>query len=369
MSFYLKTLETLNFRNHNHVAVSFDERLNFIVGENASGKTTLLNAIYYLSFTKGFMGYFDHDNIRNGSDFFMIKGEYQRNDSDETVYCGFKNEGKKQFMRNGKEYDRFYEHIGVFPLVIVSPYDTELILGGSEERRKFTDSIISQIDRPYLEVLLGYTRILKQRNALLKNMQENSLSNDDTLDIYNKQLSEMGNIIYHRRKTFTEAFIPIFTEIYSTLASRKESVSISYESNLHESDLDSLLNSARQRDLQSGYTTVGVHRDDFRFTINDLPAKQAGSQGQQKTFLLALRLAQYAYIKNIVTTSPILLLDDIFDKLDDNRVASLLDEVLKPQYGQIFITHTNLYVLEWVLGNIKREYKVIRLKDGGLDEQ
>jgi len=369
MSFCLKTLETLNFRNHTQVTVNFNKRLNFIVGENASGKTTLLNAIYYLSFTKGFMGYYDQDNVRSGTDFFMIKGEYSLNGSDETLFCGLKKEGKKQFMRNGNEYERFYEHIGVFPLVIVSPYDSELILAGSEERRRFTDSIISQIDRPYLEVLLGYSRILKQRNALLKNIIDTGRNDDETLEIYNSQLSEMGKSIYQKRRTFIAAFKPLFSKIYNHLSSAHETVDIEYESHLHESDFETLLASTRQRDLASGHTSVGVHRDDLKFSINNLTAKQAGSQGQQKTFLLALRLAQYAYIKEIVKTPPLLLLDDIFDKLDDKRVALLLEEVLKPQYGQIFITHTNLYILEWVLGNVKTDYTVIKLKEGGLDEQ
>ena len=369
MSFCLKTLETLNFRNHTQVTVNFNKRLNFIVGENASGKTTLLNAIYYLSFTKGFMGYYDQDNVRSGTDFFMIKGEYSLNGSDETLFCGLKKEGKKQFMRNGNEYERFYEHIGVFPLVIVSPYDSELILAGSEERRRFTDSIISQIDRPYLEVLLGYSRILKQRNALLKNIIDTGRNDDETLEIYNSQLSEMGKSIYQKRRTFIAAFKPLFSKIYKHLSSANETVDIEYESHLHESDFETLLASTRQRDLASGHTSVGVHRDDLKFSINNLTAKQAGSQGQQKTFLLALRLAQYAYIKEIVKTPPLLLLDDIFDKLDDKRVALLLEEVLKPQYGQIFITHTNLYILEWVLGNVKTDYTVIKLKEGGLDEQ
>lgn len=368
MSFWLKTLETLNFRNHIQVQTSFHPRLNFIVGENASGKTTLLNAIYYLSFTKGFMGYYDFDNIRKDCEYFMIKGDYSRQGSDEMLYCGLKKEGKKQFMRNGKEYDRFYEHIGHFPLVIVSPYDNELIRGGSEERRRFADMIISQIDRPYLEVLMAYTRILKQRNALLKSMAESGRNEEETLSVYNYQLAESGNLIHEKRKDFIARFSPLFSDIYKALSLGRESVGIEYESDLRENDFAALINEARMRDLQCGYTTTGVHRDDLDFAINDLPARQAGSQGQQKTYLLALRLAQYAYIKEHAGFPPILLLDDIFDKLDDNRVGSLLAEVLKPGYGQIFITHTNLYMLEWLLENIKSEYRVIKLKEGALYE-
>ncbi|PKP17322.1 MAG: DNA replication and repair protein RecF [Bacteroidetes bacterium HGW-Bacteroidetes-21] len=369
MSFYLKEIETVNFRNHEAINVSFHPRLNFIVGPNASGKTSLLDAIYYLSFTKGFMGATDQENIRTQTDFFLVKGNYFRNDSDETVSCGLKKDGKKQFMRNGKEYARFFEHIGSFPLVIVSPYDQGLINGPSEERRKYADSVISQIDRPYLETVLSYAKILKQRNALLKNMAENGSNDKDMLSVYNTQLAKHGNHIYKSRNNFVQAFLPFFNEIYARLSGKSEPVSISYISRLHENIFGDLLEANTQRDMLAGTTTSGPHRDELLFTINGLPAKYAGSQGQQKTFLLSLRLAQYAYIRQTIGLPPLLLLDDIFDKLDDQRVANLLEEVLDHNYGQIFITHTNLTMLTWVLGNLKQDYSVIKLKNGLLDEQ
>lgn len=370
MAFFINEIETFNFRNHARNCIEFHPRVNFIVGPNASGKTSLLDAIYYLSFTKGFLSSNDQSNILDNESFFLIKGKYSRNDSPEEIYCAVKQNDKKVFKRNDKEYDRFSEHIGLFPLVIVSPYDSGLIHGGSEERRKYIDGVISQFDPTFLDATLRYNKVLKQRNRILKDFTLNIPVDLSILEVYNEQLIAYGNHIFQKRSEFLDSFMPLFQEIYERLSGNNEKVNISYSSQLIEKSFIDLLQDSIFKDKQTGFTTCGIHKDDLLFTINNnKQVKTAASQGQQKTWMLALKMAQYEYLKMVKNMAPIILLDDIFDKLDDNRVGFLLDEVINNKYGQIFITHTNLQMLQYVLGNINSEYKVIYMKNGEAYEQ
>jgi len=369
MNYYLQSIESVNFRNHSQIHSELHPKLNFIVGPNAAGKTSLLDAIHYLSFTKGFLSPTDQENININSDFFIIKGFFQRNESTEEVFCSLKRNEKKQFKRNSNDYQRLSDHIGLFPLTIVSPYDFGLIQGGSDERRKYIDSVICQLNKEYLNNLLKYNRILKQRNVLLKNELMTYLDKKETVLIYNEQLVALGNEIYKARVLFFDDFLTHFQSIYARLSGKDEDVSIVYLSQLNEDSYDSLLVNSFERDINSGNTSAGIHKDDLQFRINSMPVKWAGSQGQQKTFLTSLKLAQFNYMKRLTGIAPILLLDDIFDKLDDKRVSNLLSEVINDRFGQIFISHTNINLLKNVLGEINSEYFSLYLENGLIYEK
>ncbi|MEO6902201.1 MAG: DNA replication and repair protein RecF [Bacteroidia bacterium] len=338
---FLKKLAVLNFKNYAETELNFSHRVNFFTGNNGEGKTNVLDAIHYLSFCKSFFNPIDSQNILYNAPFLLIQGVYTANAQEDEIYCGIKRNQKKQFKKNKKEYTRLADHIGLYPLVMISPADSELITEGSESRRKFIDSVIAQFDRTYLENLIHYNKILSQRNALLKQFSNSGNFDNDSLEIWDVQLIEFGQLIHEKRKIFILSFIPIFQKYYTLIACGKETVDLKYISHLNDASFTNVLTNALNRDKAMEYTTVGIHKDDLEFIINDYPLKKHASQGQQKSFLIALKLAQFDFIKNKKQVTPLLLLDDIYDKLDDLRVTELMKLVSSSNFGQLFITDTH----------------------------
>jgi len=297
-----------------------------------------------LAFCKSFFNPIDSQNILHGSDFFVVEGAFELEGKDEKVFCGQKRNEKKRFKRNQKEYERMADHIGLIPLVMIAPSDTDLIREGSEERRKFMDGIIAQYNRSYLDALLHYNRLLAQRNAMLKHMWVEGRKFDGTaMEVFDEQLHVLGTEIHLERKKFLDEYLPIFARFYELISGGAEQVNIRYESHLEDKSLLDLFKETRQNDFRAQYTTKGTHKDDLEFSISGHSMKKFGSQGQQKSFVIALRLAQFDYLKDLKQRKPILLLDDIFDKLDDLRVAALMKLVSEDHFGQIFITDANLH--------------------------
>lgn len=338
---HIESLSLVNFRNHNDAEFHLVNGVNCIVGRNGAGKTNVLDAVHYLSMCRSYLNPIDRQNVRFDQQFFVIQGDWVKNDQPFTLYCGVKIGAKKVFKKNKKEYERLADHIGQFPVVMISPYDADLISEGSEVRRKWMDGIIAQFDRPFLEDLQRYNKVIEQRNALLKQQYENGFFSREPLEIWDDQLVRYGKAIHEKRSAFIAAFIPLFQHYYQWISSQQEQVSMSYESALSETDFSDLLTQAYPKDARVQYTTVGVHRDDVQFLINDQPIKKYGSQGQQKSFLIALRLAQFDWLKARLNLVPILLLDDIFDKLDNFRVAQLMSLVSKNTFGQVLVTDTD----------------------------
>lgn len=339
---YLNKISLVNFKNYQEALLTFDDGINVLVGDNGEGKTNLLDAIFYLCFCKSFLNPIDSQNILNNEKFFLIQGNFNKDEKEIEISCSVQNGQKKKVKKNKKEYERLAEHIGQFPAVIISPYDTNLIVEGSDTRRKFIDSIISQFDRIYLEKLQRYNKVLEQRNALLKQFQEQRIFQNESIEVWDAQLIELGNIIHQKRNSFLVEFIPIFQKYFDLISSQKEKIHIAYKSQLTEENFESTLKKTERKDMQIGFTTVGIHKDDLVFEINGNPIKKFGSQGQQKSFLIALRLAQFDLIATLLKLKPILLLDDIFDKLDHHRVTQLMKLVSDHTFGQVFITDTDI---------------------------
>jgi len=337
---WLKNITLLNFKNYSDADISFSKTVNAFVGNNGAGKTNLLDAIHYLCLCKGYFNPIDSQQIKTAEDLFLIQGDFDRKEKNEKITCGVKRNQKKQFKRNKKEYDKLASHIGLFPLVMISPYDTNLIMEGSEERRKFMDNVISQTDGSYLDELIFYNRHLQNRNALLKQMAITRSYDPSLLEIYNDQLVASGNKIYAKRQQFMMEFIPLFDEYYRFLTEDKEEVNLQYQSQLADDSFEQLLLRSIEKDKVLERTTTGIHKDELVFTIRTTPLKKFGSQGQQKSFLIALKLAQYAYLQRYKGFKPLLLLDDIFDKLDEFRMQKLMEMVSHDDFGQIFITDT-----------------------------
>lgn len=358
---FLKRLSLVNYKNFSSKDLDFDPTINCLVGANGIGKTNILDAIYHLSFGKSYFNPVATQNIKHGSDFFMIEGEFEKENRNEKIICSFKRGLKKIIKRNGKAYDKFSDHIGFLPLVIISPADRDLITEGSDTRRKFVDGVISQSDKAYLQTLIKYNKVLVQRNSLLKYFAANRTFDQDNLTIYNEQLASFAAVIFEKRQNFLETFIPIFKQQYAEISGKDEGVSLDYQSKLKEHDLLYLLKNALEKDRALQYTSVGIHKDDLDFTIDGHPIKKFGSQGQQKSFLIALKLAQFHFIKEQAKTTPILLLDDIFDKLDESRVAQIVTLVDNDTFGQIFISDTHPDRTENVVKSIHQSYKIFNL--------
>lgn len=357
----LKSLSLLNYKNFDSKSFVFNDKINCIVGNNGIGKTNVLDAIYHLSFGKSYFNPIASQNIKHNEDFFVVNGDYTKQGENEKVVVSLKRGQKKVIKRNGKAYEKFSEHIGFLPLVIVSPADRDLIIEGSTTRRKFIDSVISQSDTNYLSDLIKYNKVLAQRNALLKYFALNHTFNADTIDVYNTQLTDYGTKIFKKRTAFIEAFIPIFKSRYQAISNGNELVELVYESHLFENDLNSLLKASINKDKAIHYTTVGIHKDDLSFNIEQHPIKKFGSQGQQKSFLIALKLAQFDFIKAQSGVNPILLLDDIFDKLDENRVAQIIKLVDDENFGQLFISDTHAQRTEHVIKQVHQSYEMFKL--------
>lgn len=358
---FLKNLSLLNYKNFDSVNFTFDPKINCVVGNNGVGKTNVLDSIYHLAFGKSYFNPINSQNIKHDAAFFVVEGEFEKKDREERIVVSAKRGQKKVIKRNNKAYEKFSEHIGFIPTVIISPADRDLITEGSETRRKFIDGVISQSDNLYLNSLIDYSKIVSQRNSLLKYFAANRTFDGDTLEVYNLQLQELSAVLYDKRRTFLERFIPIFRKRYATISNEREEVGITYRSQLEENSLSVLLEENLQKDLALQYTSVGTHKDDLLFEIADHPIKKFGSQGQQKSFLIALKLAQFDIMKELSGVNPILLLDDIFDKLDENRVAHIVDLVATDQLGQLFISDTHGDRTEKVVKDTNQSYKMFKL--------
>jgi len=357
----LDRISLINYKNFVSSDFEFDEKINCFVGSNGIGKTNILDSVYHLAFGKSYFNPISSQNIRHGEDFFVINGEFVKNDRTEKIVCSLKKGAKKAIKRNGKLYDRLSDHIGLLPLVIISPADRNLIIEGSDTRRKFIDGVISQSNKTYLENLIKYNKTVGQRNALLKYFALNRTFDKDTLSVYDKQLTVYGKPIHKERQAFIEIFVPIFKKQYEEISGGNEQVSLRYQSKVSDDDISSLLEKNIERDRALQYTSVGIHKDDLSFEIENHPIKKFGSQGQQKSFLIALKFAQFYFIKEQAKATPILLLDDIFDKLDENRVAQIINLVDNKNFGQIFLSDTHADRTENVVKNIHQTYKIFKL--------
>ena len=358
---YLKKLSLINYKNFDVSEFTFDQKINCFVGNNGVGKTNVLEAIYFLSFTKGYFNSSVSQHIKHQTDFFVIDGSYQINDRLENINCSLKKGAKKIIKRNGKEYEKIMEHIGTIPLVIISPIDNNLIAEGSKIRRKFMDGVISQSDSTYLQQLISYKKIISQRNSLLKYFAANRTYDELNIEVYNDQLADLGGKIHKKRAAFLEEFIPIFKKRYAHISNKSEEVNLAYKSQLAVANLKTLLEDNIHKDKILQYTSVGVHKDDLVFKIADYPIKKYGSQGEQKSYLIALKLAQFDFIQKQAKIKPLLLLDDIFDKLDENRVAQLLQLVNDENFGQLFISDTNIKRTEEIIKQTNQTYKMFPL--------
>lgn len=358
----LKKLSILNYKNIGEAELELSPKLNCLVGNNGEGKTNLLDAVYYLSFCRSASTNIDSQVIRHDEDFFMLQGTYESETGDEElVYCGMKRGTKKHFKRNKKEYRRLSEHIGLLPLIMVSPADTALIEGGSEERRKLMDVVISQYDRNYLDSLNRYNKALQQRNSLLKLEEEPDTS---LLEIWEEQMAREGEFLYRKRDEFINQLSPLFQQIYQRISEDKEKVSLRFVSHCQRGPLLEVIQRDRAKDRIMGFSLHGVHRDDLEMMLGDYPMKREGSQGQNKTFVAALKLAQLQFLKSKVGTAPLLLLDDIFDKLDAHRVEQIIRLVGTEDFGQIFITDTNRANIDKILQGSGADYRLFEVEQG-----
>lgn len=361
---WLKNITLLNFKNYSSAELRFAKTVNAFVGNNGAGKTNLLDAIHYLCLCKSYFNPIDSQQIKTNEELFLIQGDFDRQEKNEKITCGLKRNQKKQFKRNKKEYDKLAHHIGLFPLVMISPYDVNLIMDGSEERRKFIDNVISQTDASYLDELIVYNKHLLNRNSLLKQIAVTRKLDVTLLQILDEQLIVSGNKIFEKRKQFLLDFIPLFNQHYSFITEDAEQVSLNYQSQLNERKFEDLLNQSIEKDRILERTTTGIHKDELLFAIGDMPLKKFGSQGQQKSFLIALKLAQYSYLQKFRSFKPLLLLDDIFDKLDDHRVRKLMEMVSHHDFGQIFITDTGRERVLTIFKEINVEVTLFEVENG-----
>lgn len=358
---FLQHLTLLNYKNISTQSFDFDSKINCFVGKNGIGKTNILDAIYHLAYGKSYFNPLASQNIKHDEDFFLIDAIFNKNEQEEKISCSLKRGQKKIIKRNNKIYEKLSEHIGFVPLVIISPSDTDLIVEGSETRRKFIDSVISTLDNKYLNELIQYQKLIAQRNALLKYFALNQIFDKDNLAIYDDQLEPLGKIIFEKRKHFLDQFIPIFQKYYTIISSEAETVHLIYQSQLFMSDLTTLFKQNLNKDRALQYTSTGIHKDDLSFEIDNFPIKKFGSQGQQKSFLIALKLAQFEFIKEQSGELPILLFDDIFDKLDESRVSKIVTMVNDAVFGQIFISDTHAERTENIIKNTHQSYTIYNL--------
>ena len=361
---HLETLYLLSFKNYSETNLRFSPRINVLVGKNGSGKTNLLDAIFYLAFTKSAFSSSDQQCITQGQNFFLVKGEFRKGKSSDEITSSVQIGSKKVFKENTSEYQKLSEHIGKYPVVLIAPDDVILVREGSEERRKFFDGIISQLDRLYLENLIQYNQALKLRNALMKMYAERGLPIDWLmLESYDKILIQSGEFIFRSRLNFIVEFLPVFQKYYRFLVDDSESADVRYSSELNDKAFFQGLLDTRGKDAALLRTNFGIHRDDFEFTLAAEPLKKFGSQGQQKSFVIAMKLAQFEIIERHKGFKPILLLDDIFDKLDDFRIARLL-ELIKSEFGQLFITDARPERTKGLLDHISVPSTVFTIDQG-----
>lgn len=362
----LENISIINYKNIKGVNLDLSPKINCLIGHNGVGKTNFLDAIYYLSFCRSANNPIDSQIIMHDENFFMLEGNYRTEQGDiENIYCGMKRGTKKHFKRNKKEYKRLSQHIGLVPLIYVSPSDSSLIEGGSEERRRLMDVVISQYDHSYIGLLSNYNKALQQRNALLKMEEEPDSS---LLDIWEQEMARNGELLFQKRLAFVDELVPVFQQIYQQISGQREIVSLRYISHCQRGPLLDVIQRDRFKDRAVGYSLHGVHRDDLEMLIGDFQMKREGSQGQNKTFVLALKLAQFDFLRRTSsTTTPLLLLDDIFDKLDAQRVESIVQLVSGDNFGQIFITDTNRDHLDKILSKSDGEYMIFTVEGGDIE--
>ena len=362
---YLKKIALLNFKNIRQEELALCPGINALVGDNGAGKTNVIDAVYYLSMCKSSLQMTDGQSIRHDADFFLIEGNYLTDACKrEVIACTFSRKGGKILKRNGKEYDRLSDHVGLIPAVIVSPADSALISDAADERRRYLNAFISQLDRSYLQAVMRYNAVLAERNRLLKMQPDETM-----LQIYDRQLCDHGGVIHARREEFVRRLQPIVAEYYRMLSGDREQVELLYKSELNERPFEEILQAARQKDLVNEFTTSGIHRDDLVLKIGGYPLRKYGSQGQQKSFLIALKLAQYAIVAEEKHERPILLLDDLFDKLDAGRVEQLIRLVSDETFGQILISDCNPTRLKTILDRTGGDYALFAVADGSVTQE
>ncbi|MDD2634380.1 MAG: DNA replication and repair protein RecF [Bacteroidales bacterium] len=360
---FLKNLSLINFKNFDTFDIALCNKINCFIGDNGIGKTNILDSIHYLSFCKSFVNLSDRQNIKNDKDFFLINGDFSRFDNEEKISCAFHKDKKKSFKKNANEYQKLSEHIGFLPVVYTTPYDSSLIHNGSDIRRKFVDTIISQFDKKYLQALISYKHILEQRNQILKNYTKTRIINSEELEIWDMQLVEFAEKVFKARCNFITETKEIFQKYYKLISNNMEEVSLKYISHLSEGNFAEQLSAAINKDKFLGFTSVGIHKDDFDFLLGENPIKRFGSQGQQKTFVISLKFTQFDYIKSKMNLAPILLLDDIFDKLDKKRVKVITELVSNDNFGQIFITDTSYSRMPNILNELDIKHKIVNLSN------
>jgi DNA replication and repair protein RecF len=362
---HLESLELLNFKNYEEIKLFFSPEINCLVGDNGSGKTNLLDAVHYLSMTKSAFNAIDTQNIRHGENFMVIRGQFQKMDKHESIQCSLQQGQRKMLKHNKKVYEKISEHIGRYPVVMIAPNDTDLIREGSETRRKFFDSILSQLDQQYLQWLLQYNHTLKQRNSLLKHFAEKNQLDRDLLEPYNQMLLQLGSSLLQARKEFLDEYLPYFMGHYQNLSEGREITEIRYESNMDVENPAAALENSLRRDLILQRSNIGIHKDEFVFELDGYPLKKFGSQGQQKSFLISLKLAQFDIIRQHKGFKPILLLDDIFDKLDDHRIAKLMELVSGHSFGQLFVTDARPERTERIFQQLEdTDVKIYKIEEG-----
>jgi len=365
---HLKRLSLTNFKNYSQADLEFSPRINCIVGNNGVGKTNILDAVHYLSLTKSFFNNIDSVSIRHNEDFFIIQGLFSKDGEEDNIFCSFHRHKQKMLKRNGKEYERLSDHIGRYPVVMISPADNALICEGSDERRKFMNKIISQYNSEYLESVLNYNKALQQRNRILRDFSTFNNFDEEMISVWDSQLIRYGTYAWSEREKLVNELIPVFREYYSLVSNQKEKVKLKYYSHLNEGDLSDLLKKSLAKDRSLEYTTAGIHKDDLLFEMDGHSVRSLGSQGQQKSYMVALKLAKFEYIKSKAGYAPILLLDDIFDKFDAERVAQIIRLVGNHRFGQIFITDTHQERLHEILNDLDTDYKLFRIGESGVDE-
>jgi DNA replication and repair protein RecF len=357
----LESISLLQFKNYTDRSFDFSGQIVGICGNNGVGKTNLLDAIHYLCFTKSYFSRLDGNNVQQGKEGFRIEGRFVLQDKPETTTCIFRETGKKEFAVNGRPYDKFSLHIGHYPCVVIAPDDATLITGGSEERRRFLDSLLSQVDPEYLQCLIRYNKVLQQRNSLLRSFAEAGIGDVSLLDVFDEQLIKPGEYIFNKRKEFLVSFLPQAKHLYNEIATQQEEITLLYESQLLKASFTELLQATRQKDYSAQRTTAGIHRDELEITMNNQLFKNIASQGQRKSLLFALKLAEMDVLKKEKNFAPLLLLDDVFEKLDESRISNLLNKVCVENKGQVFITDTNEVRLRQHLDILNITYEIIVL--------
>ena len=366
---HLAALHLVHFKNYTTQKLELSPQLNCFVGDNGMGKTNLLDAIHYLCMCKSHFGLLDRQVVQHEADFFRIEGQFERADRQETIVCTYAPKARKTLSRNRVPYTRLADHVGLLPLIMIAPDDTLLITGGSEHRRQFLDILLVQYDPTYLRQRMAYNKVLQQRNAFLKSFRHPSEIDTTLLEVYNRQLLGPAAYLHQQRAAMVERLIPLFQTYYKVISGDKEQVDLHYQSQLNEGDLAHLFAESQEKDLWLQRTTKGIHKDELKLLINGHAVKKFASQGQLKSYLLALKLAQYELLRQHCALSPILLLDDIFDKLDRKRVEQLLQLLIEREFGQIFLTDTHQDRVATIVQCLNAPFKQFKVGQGTLVEQ